>query len=515
MFKIKELYFQVQTEIKNKKIVSLRELLSGYAEVSPVDERQISGLALDSRLVSPGDLFCAYSGNKEDGAKYIEDAIAKGAVAVLCSSKVEKIKNIPIFYLPNLQHIIGKLAAKFHEYPAENLTVIGVTGTNGKTSITQLIARSLEMLGKKCGIIGTLGVGFPDELTSTGLTTPDAITVQKSLVEFLEKGAEAVTVEASSHALDQGRLESANFKIAVFTNLTRDHLDYHSDMESYFVAKKILFQQKSLKTAVINIDDEYGRRLFSDLPKGVGAYAYSIEEDSDTKYPKIIRAKNIKMLPDGIKADLVTPWGEGELKTHLLGRFNLSNLLAVLATLCLLNIDFGKALKTLNALPIVLGRMQIVRANTKTAGPLVVIDYSHTPDALEKALKALREHCHGKLCCVFGCGGDRDRGKRPIMGRIAEQFSDHIVVTSDNPRSEDPEKILADVVSGLICPAKAKVEVDRSLAIHHAIKYADVSDVVLIAGKGHEDYQLIGKNKIPFSDYTKAKEALEAICFTG
>lgn len=509
----------MQSDINNKKKISLRELLSDYVEVLPEDERQIVGLALDSRLVNPGDLFCAYVGDKDDGSKYIEDAVAKGAVAVLCSRQVEKRKDIPIFYLPNLQHIVGKLAAKFYSYPAEMLTVIGVTGTNGKTSITQLIARSLEMLGNKCGIIGTLGVGFPDELKSTGLTTPDAITVQRTLAEILEKGAKAVTVEASSHALDQGRLEDSNFQIAVFTNLTRDHLDYHSGMESYFAAKKVLFQQPSLKYAVINFDDEYGRRLLADLPEGVDAYAYSIDEDSDAKGKKIIKVKNIKMLLGGINAHLITPWGEGELKTHLLGRFNLSNLLAVLITLCLLDIDFIRALRTLNALPIVPGRMQIVQKdpqkNTKCEGPLVVIDYSHTPDALEKALKALREHCQGKLWCVFGCGGDRDRGKRPMMGRIAEQFSDHIIVTSDNPRSEEPEKILADVVAGLVCPWAAEVEADREVAIFHAIDCADVDDVVLIAGKGHEDYQLIGKNKIPFSDYAKAKEALEVICFTG
>jgi len=505
----------MQVEIKNKKNFSLRELLSGYAKVSSTDERQILGLALDSRLVKPGDLFCAYAGYKEDGSKYIEDAIAKGAVAVLCSSKVEKIKDIPVFYLPDLQHIVGKLAAKFYEYPAENLTVIGVTGTNGKTSITQLIARSLEILGKKCGIIGTLGVGFPDELRSTGLTTPDAITVQKSLAEFLEKGAEAVTVEASSHALDQGRLENANFKIAVFTNLTRDHLDYHNDMESYFAAKQRLFHEASVQFAVINTDDEYGQRLLAALPKNVKGYAYSISDISAGKSERVILAKNIKMLQNGMTADLVTPWGAGELKTHLLGRFNLSNLLAVLTTLCLMDLDFSTVLKTLNSLPIVPGRMQIVRANTKIAGPLVVVDYSHTPDALEKALKALREHCRGKLWCIFGCGGDRDRGKRPMMGRIAEQYSDHIIVTSDNPRSEDPEKILADIVAGLTCPWAAEVEVDREVAIFHTIDCADASDVVLIAGKGHEDYQLIGKNKIPFSDYTKAKEALEDLCFTG
>lgn len=495
----------------------LSNLLSEFINVPKELDRVILGLDLDSRNIKPGFLFCAYPGHVDDGRKYINIAIDNGAIAILSEGDIPKCEiiksennpnsSIPIFYVPNVSRIVGSLAAKLYNYPARQMTVIGVTGTNGKTSITHLISEALKFQNRICGIIGTLGIGLFGNLTPTNTTTPDPITIQRQFDSFLKQDAEAVAMEASSHRLSQGVLESIDFKIAIFTNLTRDHLDYHQNMDDYANAKRKLFLCPSLDYAIINADDHYGIELLRDLNPKIKPFAYSTSDFAlgiPTTY-----AKNIKHTTSGFEAYVETPWGEGHLKSKLLGQFNVSNLLAVLTTLCIMNTKFDKALKLLSELTTVPGRMQVLGGDCKK--PMVVVDYAHTPDALEKTLLALRQHCHGELWCIFGCGGGRDRGKRSIMGQIAERYSDQIIITDDNPRNEDPKRITDDILQGLICPWAAKIEHDRKIAIYHAIDCAKVGDVILVAGKGHENYQLIGKDRVPFSDAKTVVEALDRV----
>ncbi|EKE00722.1 MAG: hypothetical protein ACD_21C00285G0016 [uncultured bacterium] len=491
------------------KKIKLKDLLIDTVEIKTQDDCLITGIAIDSRKVKAGDLFLAYQGEAVDGRDFIADAINNGAVAVLCEDAIPKkiaATTVPIMVAPDLKKQVGLIAAKFYGYPARKLTVIGVTGTNGKTSITQFIATTLTDLGVPCGVIGTIGVGFPGKLSPSINTTPDPVTLQRWLFEFKKDGVQAVAMEVSSHSLAQGRVNGVDFKIAVFTNLTRDHLDYHNTMEDYGAAKKMLFTQHGLQYAIINADDEFGHGLIRDLKTPLKAYAYTIK-DIQTEAPTI-QAQDIKLEITGVTANVITPWGSGLLKSRLLGGFNLSNLLAVLGVLGVMRVDLTASLASIEKLQTVKGRMQTFGGNKK---PLVVIDYAHTPDALEQALLVLRECCHGALWCVFGCGGaPRDRGKRSIMGEIAERYSDHIIITNDNPRAEDPQQIINDILQGLLCPWAAEVEQDRRVAIAHAIDCARANDIILVAGKGHEEYQIIGKEKLPFSD----QEVVEKILST-
>lgn len=492
----------------------LSELLAKIVEVAEIATHNydlarditISHLTLDSRKVRQGSLFFACSGSKLDGRNYIDDAISRGAVAIFVEMPnlgASMQQEIPIFYVPNLRNLIGKIAAKFYDYPSRHMTVIGITGTNGKTSCSQFIAQLLQAQQVKCGIIGTIGVGYPDKLESTINTTPDPITLQSQLACFYCDGAKAVAMEVSSHSLVQDRVQGVEFKIAVFTNLTRDHLDYHQDMEQYGLAKKKLFMQPSLKFAVINADDDFGLKLIDEFSHKIKVYAYTLNDES-TKVP-VIKAQNIQLSSGGISAHIVTPWGDDNLTSVLLGRFNLSNLLAVLGVLGVMNLDIKSSLASIANLKPPPGRMQAIGSDGRL--PLIVIDYAHTPDALEKALTALREHCQGALWCVFGCGGEKDRGKRPMMGQIAERYSDHVIITDDNPRHENSQQIVDDIVAGLLCPWAVEIEHDRRIAITHVLNCAKATDVVLIAGKGHENYQIIGSEKIPFND----EDAVKAI----
>lgn len=493
----------------HSKQIHISELISEFINLDPQFDRLITGIAIDSRKINNGDLFIAYPGEAVDGREFIQAAIAKGAVAVLAENENAAIifyENVPIIQLPNLREKTGNIAAKFYGNPASKLTVVGITGTSGKTSCAYFLASALTSLGKKCGYIGTIGAGFPDQLQPLINTTPDPVTLQKILFEFLQNDAEAVAMEVSSIGLVQGRMHGVDFKIAVFTNLSRDHLDYHKDMESYGAAKKILFQLPKLKYAVINSDDPFGKTLLQQLSGNLQLFSYSLGGDSKNHPTKnSVMASRIKLGLHGIKADVISPWGEGTLKSELLGRFNLSNLLVVLSVLGIMQIPLQNALQAMAKLTTVAGRMQTLGGNKK---PLVVIDYAHKPDALEQVLLTLREHCTGKLWCVFGCGGDRDRGKRPMMGQIAERLSDHLIITNDNPRTENPEQIVNDILQGLLCPWAAEVEYDRRAAIAHAINCAQPNDIILIAGKGHEDYQIIGKEKSHFSDYEEAEKQL-------
>jgi UDP-N-acetylmuramoyl-L-alanyl-D-glutamate--2,6-diaminopimelate ligase len=485
----------------------LLENIGPWPEECPIT---ITGLSSDSRQTKPGDLFIAFAGPPSDRPLFIREAISKGAVAVIRDSNTPGLemqerskKKIPIIDLPDVRKQAGLIAAKFYGNPTASMRVIGITGTNGKTSCSQFIAAALSQAGVACGIIGTLGTGFPNQLEPGYLTTPDPLSLQRQLAYLKQQGAKAVAMEVSSHSLDQNRVAGVQFDTAIFTNLTRDHLDYHGDMEHYGAAKRLMFLQPGLKTAVLNLDDAFGLKLAHEFSKSLTCYGYSIEQ-SNSDIPTLF-GKDIKFNHHGFTATIQTPWGEGSLHSGLLGRFNVSNLLAALSALCVMDIPLQDALNLIAKLQTISGRMQAFGGGKQ---PLVVVDYAHTPDALEKALTALREHCNGKLWCVFGCGGNRDAGKRALMGKTAERFSDQIIITDDNPRFENPEHITNQIVEGLLCPWAAEIVHDRQAAIAHAIECAQPGDVVLIAGKGHERYQQIGAERIPFNDAEQVQKQL-------
>lgn len=484
--------------------IDLKNLLSDIIKVSDKDNCTITGLAIDSRQVCVGDLFLAYCGENNDGRNYINNAVERGAAAILCDDplpqQINLVKSVPILSISKLREKVGLIAAKFYDYPSKKMMVIGVTGTNGKTSCTQFLAEILTAQQQLCGVIGTLGAGFFGKLSPLNNTTPDAVTLQRLLYEFYQQNAKAVAMEVSSHSLEQGRISGINFDAAIFTNLTREHLDYHGNMDNYGLAKKKLFLQPNLHYAIINADDEFGQSLIKELSGPVKVYAYSTKNIS-TIVPTI-SATDIKLDINGVSAKVITPWGDGYLRSALLGHFNVSNLLAVLTVLGIYGIKLDVALKSFESIHAVPGRMQKFGGGKKS---LIVVDYAHSPDALEQTLLTMREHCHGALWCVFGCGGNRDKGKRAIMGQIAERYSDHIIITNDNPRTENPQKIIDDILQGLLCPWAAEVEQDRRAAIAHAVDCAQPDDAILIAGKGHENYQIIGKEKIPFSDVEVVK----------
>lgn len=488
-------------------------LLKGFTDICDLN---ITGLCIDSRKVMPGDLFIAYPGTQTDGRQYIDQAISQGAAAVIYENSpdfsLETIHPaIPIIPIPNLQDHLGKIASTFYENPSQNMEMIGVTGTNGKTTCTQLIAQTLQSLEIPCGVIGTLGYGFPPEpLTPNVNTTPDPVTLQSQLA-FLKQKANIVAMEVSSHALQQKRTQGIEFDVGVFTNLSHDHLDYHETMERYWEAKQILFKNYPLKYTVINLDDTHGQALAHDLKNKVPVIGYTLQENEVpcANDLRVIKAQQVRLSSKGIQAKIVSPFGEGLLKSPLLGRFNLSNLLASLGAICLLHpqLEFETILAHLSKAKTISGRMQTLGGKKQ---PLIVIDYAHTPDALKQSLMALREHTQGKLWCVFGCGGDRDQGKRPLMGQIAEHYSDQLIITDDNPRNENPKEIVKQITDGLSCPWAAEIEHDRKIAIAHAVECAKAGDIILIAGKGHEHYQYILDRKIAFNDFEQAELALQA-----
>jgi UDP-N-acetylmuramoyl-L-alanyl-D-glutamate--2,6-diaminopimelate ligase len=483
-----------------REIRQLRELLDGIVRVPGVANREIRGLQTDSRRVQPGDLFLAVPGMVMDGRDYIGDAVASGAAAIVYETGdgfALRAAPVPVFGVSGLRHQIGIVAERFYGSPSRRLVVIGVTGTNGKTTCTQLLAQALDQPPRRCAVIGTLGYGFPGALNASLHTTPDAMTVQRLLAEFAEQGAVQVAMEVSSHALEQGRVNGVAFSVAVFTNLTRDHLDYHGDMQSYGKAKAGLFAMEGIKHAVINHDDAFGRSLLAGVDARIRIFSYGIEGGD-------VRARELRLLPDGLRLRVATPEGETELCSSLIGRFNAYNLLAVLATLLTLDMKLDEAVARLAGAQAPAGRVE--RFGGTRGLPLVVIDYAHTPDALEKILLALREHARGKLWCVFGCGGDRDRGKRPVMGEIAERLADAVVLTDDNPRHESGDAIIADILGGM--NASPKVIRERKAAIAEAIRHAGEGDIVLIAGKGHEDYQQVGDTRLPYSDRDAVRKIL-------
>lgn len=387
------------------------------------------------------------------------------------------------------------------------LKIIGITGTNGKTSISHFIAQTLKLAGLNTGIIGTLGNGLTDHLEPSKLTTPGPKEYQELLAYFNSQKTDVITLEASSHGLVQNRLKGTNFYIAIFTNLTRDHLDYHKTLENYEAAKLKLFTDYNPHFSIINIDDPTGFK-FANLLKDKNIYCTSTELQKNPLNLPLIYATDITPHASGTTAHIHTPWGDGILNTHLFGKFNISNLLAVITTLGIFNIKLADSLNYISQLNSVSGRMQLFNTPEKKLQknkPVIIIDYAHTPDALEKTLKTVREHCHGKIWCVFGCGGDRDKGKRPEMGKIAENLADFLVLTDDNPRTELSRNIIADIKSGIKNTKPIITEPNRRRAIEHAVSSAKPEDVVLIAGKGHETYQEIGHERLPFSDELEVK----------
>lgn len=483
--------------------IDLRSLLQDLAEVPAEANRPITGITVDSRRVRPGDLFLARSGTKSHGASFVDAAIERGAAAIALESSEKPVLTgttgslvVPQIPVPSLGSRIGEIASRFFGRPSEQLSVFGITGTNGKTSVSQFIAQALSREAK-VGVIGTLGSGLLGQLETTGHTTPDAVRVQAELARFVALGAGYAVMEVSSHALDQGRVNAVRFSVAVFTNLTHEHLDYHGDMSSYAEAKRRLFEWPGLKAAVLNTDDAVGREWASSLPESVPVISYGMT--SIGNLPPTVFGYELTLTLEGLGISVITPWGEGRLQTPLLGRFNAANLLAALGALLAIGMPFDTALSGLSAVRTVPGRME--RFGGKGL-PLVVVDYAHTPDALEQVLITLREHCQGtgKLLCVFGCGGDRDKAKRPEMGKVAQQLADAVVITNDNPRHEDPTVIVEDIKRGMSHSNNAYVIPDRAEAIGRAIAMAGEGDIVLVAGKGHETEQQIGDVKIPFSD---------------
>jgi UDP-N-acetylmuramyl-tripeptide synthetase len=464
----------------------------------------VSAVALDSRDVVPGALFLALEGEKHDARQFIPAAIAAGAAAVFAEqggdwSAHGVVNGVPVLVVPQLAQEAGRIAARFHDEPSQALAVLAVTGTNGKTSIANLLAGALTRLGRKTGVLGTIGNGLYGELEASSHTTLDACRLQAKLLQFRQQGAACVAMEASSHGLVQGRLNGTAIRVALFTNLTRDHLDYHGDMDNYAAAKELLFRWPGLEAAVLNADDPAGLRYAEVLAPGVRLLSYSQHADNDAQ----IRALKIEPGMAGIALRVATPAGECEFVAPLLGRFNVSNLLAVIGGLLALEIPLADITRVLAQAEPVPGRMQ----SFSGTHPTVVVDYAHTPDALEKVLASLREHVLGQLVCVFGCGGDRDRGKRALMGGIAARLADHVVITSDNPRSENPQAIIDDIRAGVGRKAVV-IEFDRRRAIQQAILAAGRDDIVLVAGKGHEDYQEVAGVRHHFSDAEEVRSAL-------
>ena len=465
----------------------------------------VHGLVQDSRAVQAGDAFFAIAGFGAHGLGFVEQARAAGASAILFEPPAPA--NLPApadaIAVPGLRARMGELADRFHAHPSHDMKMVGVTGTNGKTSTVQLLAQAWQLRGVRSGSIGTLGAGLQGEVVATGFTTPLVLQMHALLARLRDAGAQAVAMEVSSHALDQGRVDGVHFDVAVFTNLTRDHLDYHGDMATYGAAKARLFARQGLQASVVNLDDAFGRELLSSLPSPVRAIGVS-SRDADSA---TLRAGNLRMDVSGIGFDLAIDGQEHAVQSRLLGRFNVDNLLAVAGVLHALGETPADIANTLSQLQPIHGRMN--RLGGEGGRPLVVIDYAHTPDALEQALSSLREHAPTRLVCVFGCGGERDAGKRPQMAAIAERLADLVIVTDDNPRGEDGDAIVADILAGFERADATIVLRDRAQAIARAIGEAGAHDIVLVAGKGHEPYQEIAGVKHAFDDSVVAREQLE------
>lgn len=475
-------------------------------------DAEVTSLSCDSRRIGPGTLFIGLPGTRTDGGTFWRQALADGAIAAVIGAQawaqdppspddaVLRVSEAPARWA-------GRLAAAFWSEPSLRLPLIGVTGTNGKTTTTHLIEHLSSACGRPAALFGTLVNRWPGKSITSRHTTAFADQLQADLALAAESGAQLAAMEVSSHALEQERVAGCRFAAAVFTNLTQDHLDYHPSMEAYFEAKALLFTDPLLTGgAVINIDDPWGTRLADRLMQQDRFRCWRSSLDQPTAE---LRLDDLRVSASGVEGRLITPVGEGTFRSPLVGRFNLMNLLQAVGVLALQGLPVPLLLEAIPSFQGVPGRMERIQVGTgHDAIPAVIVDYAHTPDGLENALTACRPFTQGRLICVFGCGGDRDRSKRPLMGAIAARLADQVVVTSDNPRTEDPAAILADVVAGIPDDRNPVVEADRALAIKLAIEAAEPEDLVLIAGKGHEDYQILGTVKVPFDDRVEAEQVL-------
>jgi UDP-N-acetylmuramoyl-L-alanyl-D-glutamate--2,6-diaminopimelate ligase len=483
--------------------MTLDRLLDGFGAAPPL---AVTALTLDSREVRPGSAFVALDGARSHGLQHAAQANARGASAILFEPPAPHDAELPdnAIAVPHLRARLGAIADRYYASPSRALRLVGVTGTNGKTSTVQLVTQALDRAGVVAGSIGTLGAGLHGRIEPGERTTPDVIRVHALLAAMRDAGASHVAMEVSSHALDQGRVDAIVFEVAVFTNLTRDHLDYHGDMANYFAAKARLFAWPALRAAVVNLDDEYGRELFARLPSGLRRIGVSSRAQADAE----VRAEAVTLSAAGLGFELALGAERIALRSALLGRFNVDNLLAVAGVLHAFGWSatrIADAVATLDPVP---GRMSRIGGDAVT--PLVVIDYAHTPDALEQALASLRGHTEGRLVCVFGCGGERDRGKRPQMAAIAEHGADAVIVTDDNPRGENGDAIVDEIFAGFAQPQQVRRQRDRATAIALALRDARPGDTVLIAGKGHEPYQEVAGVKHAFDDLAVAGALLEA-----
>ncbi len=501
------------TQLINK---SLLTLLVGMVKTpSLITDAEVTSITMDSRQLENDALFIATAKTIEHRQVHLKQAIAKGAKAILIDQKLPlsdaeqnciSATAVQVIAVVELDRKVSEIAARFYGHPSLALTVIAVTGTNGKTSVSQFIAQCLEASGKPCGVIGTLGIGRLQGLTESGMTTPDPVSIQAALAKFCHQSINHVVLEASSHALEQGRLNSVAIDVAVLTNLSRDHLDYHQDMASYAAAKQRLFEFASVKNVVINADDIFGQSLIESFANknNIRLMTYS---RLTTKASLTVTAIDTSL--KGLNFTLINATKAYKICSKILGQFNIDNLLATAGSLLAINMAVEDVARLLSQCSAINGRMQML-GNDKQA--TVVIDFAHTPDALEKVLQSLREHLpnQGQLWCVFGCGGDRDTGKRPLMGTSADLYADHVVLTADNPRSEDNQAIVAAILKGVQQGSQLHIEHDRKQAITYAISHAKQEDIVLIAGKGHEQYQDIAGVKHPFNDIAVATQALAA-----
>ena len=498
-------------------ITKVEALLSPWIEAAALPAElagiELTGMTLDSRQIAAGEMFVAVKGHAVDGRRFIPVAIAAGAAVILAEAEgvaeqgeIACQDGVFIVYLRDLGQHLSAIASRFFGQPDRQLKLVAVTGTNGKTTISQLLAQWAEQLDYRAGVMGTTGNGLLQQMKPAVNTTGSAIEIQQVLAGLVEDGADFAAMEVSSHGLVQGRIKALNFVASIFTNLSRDHLDYHGDMASYAAAKQTLFTEHQAGVAVINADDAVGREWLSSLPEAVAVA--SAQSALEQHQGRRLWLEQVEYSTQGVTVRFDSSWGAGQFTAPLVGSFNVTNLLLALATLLASGHPLARLIETAPNLKAVVGRMEVFQKPDK---PMMVVDYAHTPDALEKALQALRVHCNGKLWCLVGCGGDRDRGKRPMMAGIAERLADRVILTDDNPRSEDPAQIMADMLAGLKQPEPATVIHDRATACEWALTQACADDIVLVAGKGHEDYQILADRTIHYSDRETVQALLEKI----
>ncbi len=494
--------------VKNR---NLRDLLSPFSILTP--RLALREITLDSRMAAKGDLFIALMGHKKDGRYYIPQAIANGVSAVIAEAYGQNKDGVimdeygvPIIYLHQLHQRLSYLAGCFYGHPAKRLRLVGVTGTNGKTTTTQLLAQWSHLLGETSSVMGTIGNGLLHYLDAAKNTTCSAVELQYQLNNFANKGATFCAMEISSHGLVQHRVASLPFSAAVFTNITHDHLDYHGDMSNYEAAKWTLFTKHNVEQMILNADDNIGQYWLKKLPDAIAVTMKNKRIGiSNSRY---LQTTDLRYHNHGASISFRSHWGAGCIKSQLIGAFNVKNLLLALATLLALDYPLDELLETANYLQPVCGRMEVFNRPGK---PIVIVDYAHTPDALQKALEAARLHCMGRLWCIFGCGGDRDKDKRPLMGRVAEQYADLVVITDDNPRAEVSQAIIHDIFAGIVDTEKTLIIVDRAEAVTNTIIQAKEQDVVLVAGKGHENYQWVGNIRLSYSDRVTVAQVLQSL----